>query len=116
MEKSVLEKIQDPHVENKYNLTSTSKQYPAPQHGGRIPNIMDSSDKSLVFENSGFPYKQTGPSLFGDSTRRDLIGHIHKATPLNVVFFSDSNIDVIQKGIQDQVFWNEILLNCQETF
>ena len=103
MEKSVLEKIQDPYVENRYNLTSTSKQYPAPTHGGRIPNIMDSTPQ-LVFENGGFPYKQSSQSLFGDTTRRDMIGHQHKATPLNVVFFSDANIDTIQKGIQAQVF------------
>lgn len=104
MEKSVLESIQDPYVENRYNLTSTSKQYPAPQHGGRIPNIMDSTTPQLVFENSGFPYKQSGPSLFGDTTRTDLIGHYHSPTPLNTVFFSDDNIEIIQKAIHDQVF------------
>ena len=47
MEKSVLEKIQDPSVENRYNMTSTSQQYPPPQHGGRIPNIMD--DTCLLY-------------------------------------------------------------------
>ena len=44
MDKSVLEKIQDPPVQNKYNMTSTSQQYPPPQHCGRIPNIMDSGE------------------------------------------------------------------------
>lgn len=99
-EKSVLEKIQDPQVENRYNMTSTSSQFPAPKHSGYVPNM---SDPSL----SGYaarPYKlHTGDKrIFGDD-RTDLIGHIHKASPLNTVFFSESNIDNIQNQVIHQV-------------
>jgi hypothetical protein len=101
MEKSVIEKVEYPQVENRYNLTSTSQQYPPPKHGGRIPNVMDGP---LSFQiNSGQPYKD-GPTLFSQTARNDLIGHYHSCTPLNVIFFSDDNINLIQKGIQDQVY------------
>jgi len=102
MEKSVLEKIQDPHVENRYNLTSTSAQYPAPKHGGRVPNINDPNTQ-------GFPAQQYsmytgGAPMPGYTARSDLIGHIHKSTPLNEVFFSPANIEKLQKDIQHQVY------------
>lgn len=101
MEKSVLEKIQVPHVENKYNMTSTSQQYPAPQHGGRIPNI---NDPSLGFRaRDGKPYVDA-PAIFGETNRRDLVGHQHSGTPLNTIFFSEANLDKIQDGIRDQVY------------
>lgn len=101
MEKSVLENIQDPHVENRYNMTSTSQQYPAPKHGGRVPNINDPSLQEL----SARPYKlyADGPTLFGQDNRWDMIGHIHKETPLNAVFFSDANVEKLQQDIQTQV-------------
>jgi hypothetical protein len=101
MEKSVLEKIQDPRVENRYNATSTSSQYPAPEHGGRIPNILEGGKTFRA--RDGKPYID-GPVLFGDTIRRDLIGHQHSETPLNTIFFSEQNLDVIQKGIQEQVY------------
>jgi hypothetical protein len=96
-EKSVLEKIQDPYVENRYNMTSTSSQFPAQKHGGPVPNINDPSVSSS-------PYKlHTGDKrIFGDD-RTDLIGHQHKATPLNTVFFSEANVDRIQSEIIHQV-------------
>lgn len=96
-EKSVLEKIQDPYVENRYNMTSTHSQYPAPQHGGRVPNINDPA-----FSSS--PYKlHTGDKrIFGDD-RTDLVGHLHKPSPLNTIFFSEANIDSIQNSIVNQV-------------
>jgi hypothetical protein len=96
-EKSVLEKIQDPQVENRYNMTSTNKQYPAPQHGGRVPTMNDPS-------MSAAPYKlyEGKERIFGDD-RTDLVGHLHKPTPLNTVFFSEANVDRIQQGIQNQV-------------
>lgn len=99
-EKSVLEKIQDPHVENRYNMTSTSSQYPAPKHSGPVPNINDPSLAGYAAR----PYKlHTGDKrIFGDD-RTDLIGHIHKPSPLNTVFFSESNIDNIQNQIINQV-------------
>lgn len=99
-EKSVLEKIEVPRVENRYNMTSTNKQYPAPQHGGRVPTINDPSMQHF----SAMPYKlyEEKGRIFGDD-RTDLVGHIHKQTPLNVVFFSESNIETLQREIQNQV-------------
>lgn len=101
MEKSVLEKIQDPYVPNRYNMTSTSQQYPAPAHNGAVPNINDPKLQSF----GAMPYKlyKEGPALFGQTNRWDMVGHIHKTTPLNEVFFSDANIDKLQKDIQGQV-------------
>jgi hypothetical protein len=99
-EKSVLEKIQDPYVENRYNMTSTNSQFPAPKHSGPVPNINDPSLASYA----ATPYKlHTGDKrIFGDD-RTDLIGHQHKATPLNTVFFSEANLDRIQSEIVHQV-------------
>lgn len=99
-EKSVLEKIQDPYVENRYNMTSTSAQFPAPKHSGPVPNINDPS----LAGYAAHPYKlHIGDKrIFGDD-RTDLIGHQHKATPLNTVFFSESNLDNIQNQIINQV-------------
>jgi hypothetical protein len=96
-EKSVLEKIQDPYVENRYNMTSTSSQFPAPKHSGPVPNINDPSYASA-------PYKlHTGDKrIFGDD-RTDLIGHQHKPTPLNTVYFSEANLDHIQSEIIQKV-------------
>jgi len=101
MEKSVLEKIQDPYVENRYNMTSTSQQYPGHKHGGFVPNINDPSLKSYAAR----PYLMYAPgqNILGTDDRTDLIGHMHKETPLNVLFFSRSNIDHIQAEIQKQV-------------
>ncbi len=99
-EKSVLEKIQDPYVENRYNMTSTRTQYPAPQHGGHVSNINDPSLASFA----AVPYKlyQEKGRIMGDD-RTDLVGHIHKETPLNTIFFSQSNVDELQRKIQEQV-------------
>lgn len=102
MNQSVLEQIPVPRVENHYNLTSTSAQYPAPQHGGRVPNINDPA----TFQFAARPYKlyADGRPVLGDDARRDLVGHIHKETPLNAVFFSQANMDRIQQAIHDQVY------------
>lgn len=99
MEKSVLERIEDPWVENRYNMTSTSTQYPPPKHGGRVPNILEKNDYAST------PYRMNAqePNLFNISARQDLIGHIHKKTPLNEIFFSDKNVDKLQDDIQAQV-------------
>jgi hypothetical protein len=101
MNQSVLEQIQVPQVDNRYNLTSTSAQYPAPQHGGRVPNINDPA----TFQFAARPYKlySDGPSVIGDDPRRDLVGHLHKETPLNAVYFSTANIDRLQQAIHEQV-------------
>lgn len=101
MEKSVLEKIQDPHVENRYNMTSTSVQYPPPKFGGFVPNINDPATKDF----SARPYSlyAKGEALFGNTHRQDLVGSQHKETPLNALFFSQDNINRIQQAVHDQV-------------
>ena len=89
-------------VENKYNMTSTSKQYPAPQNNGRVPNMTDPSLQELASR----PYSlyENKPTLFNVGIRENLIGHIHSETPLNSVFFSQANIDKLQSDIQQQVY------------
>lgn len=101
MEKSVLEQIQEPNVQNRYNMTSSNHLFPAPQHNGRVPNILDREGNAYA----ATAYRRTdqGESIFGTTTRQDLIGHMHKATPLNEVFFSNANIDKIQTDIREQV-------------
>jgi hypothetical protein len=102
MEKSVIEQIQDPWVENRYNMTSTSAQYPAPQHGGRIPNI--NGPESRDFPARQYSMYTGGTPIDGFTPRQDLIGHIHKPTPLNEVFFSQANIEKLQVDIREQVY------------
>jgi len=101
MEKSVIERIQGPQAENHYNMTSSNHLYPAPPHNGAVSNIMDKVGNA----HAATPYKMNpeGGSVFNISMRSDLVGHIHKSTPLNEVFFSDANVDKIQGDIQDQV-------------
>lgn len=98
MEKTILERIPIPQVENHYNMTSTSAQYPSPKHGGRVPNINESSSPN-------FRYKlfADGRPVYGDDPRTDLIGHQHTKTPLNEIFFSVENIDRLQSEIRNQV-------------
>lgn len=98
MEKSVLEKIGVPKVENHYNMTSTNKQYPAPSHGGRVPSIMTETSSARPY----LMYKE-GTPVFDRDDRRELVGHMHEKTPLNVVFFSEGNLDHLQRAIQQQV-------------
>ena len=86
-----------PYSENHYNMTSTSQQYPPPQHSGRVPNIMDSSKFTLPFTLTN------GTPLYQD-TRTELIGHMHAKTDLNESFFSQSNIELLHQRIQEQVF------------
>lgn len=94
-----LEQIQPPQMENRYNLTSTSQQYPPPEHGGRVPNINSASPASA---RSNGMYASGNP-VFSDNARRDLIGHQHGETPLNTVFFSESNLAHVHSEIQNQV-------------
>jgi hypothetical protein len=84
-------------VENKYNLTSTSQQYPAPQNSGRVPDVRtrDSTPALHLYKPAEPIYKDL---------RKELIGHQHTATPLNTTFFSDANIETIHQRISDQVF------------
>lgn len=89
-------------VQNKYNATSNSKQFPAPQNSGRIPNFNDPALQEQSARQSTM--YDVRPSLPGTDVRQELIGHMHSATPLNTVFFSTDNIEKIQKDIHDQVF------------
>jgi hypothetical protein len=56
-------------------------------------------------EKSSRPYSlyDTRPPIY-DDTRRELVGHIHRPTPLNTIFFSKANIDQVQSEIQQQVY------------
>jgi len=89
-------------VENRYNMTSSNHLFPAPKHNGAVPNIRD----KVGNEYASVAYKITPQSdgIFGDSIRRDMVGHIHKMTILNEVFFSADNIAKLQQDIQEQVF------------
>ena len=89
-------------VQSHYNMTSSNHLYPAPQHGGRVPNILDRAGNT--YASSAYRTTSETPSLFGETIRRDMVGHIHQSTPLNELFFSQGNIETIQKGIQDQVY------------
>ena len=89
-------------VENKYNLTSTSQQFPNITPNGRVPNMLDPALQELAARQ--YSLYEEKPVLPGSDVRQELIGHIHSATPLNSAFFSRSNIDYIQQAIQDQVF------------
>lgn len=95
------EKIQDPRVENHYNMTSTSAQFPAPKHSGRVPNINDPNLKSFPIRPVGL-YTQAEPILSQD-VRRDLVGHLHSETPLNKLFFSPENVESLHNQIVSQV-------------
>jgi hypothetical protein len=92
---------QDPHVENRYNMTSTSAQFPAPKHSGRVPNINDPDLKSFPIKRVGL-YSE-GQSILSYDMRQDLVGNLHKETPLNKIFFSPENVDSLQNQIQNQV-------------
>jgi hypothetical protein len=89
--------IHSSQVESHYNMTSSNHLYPPPAHNGAVSNIMDKVPST--------PYKMNpeGGSIFNISMRTDLVGHIHKSTPLNEIFFSDANVDKLQGDIQDQV-------------
>ena len=100
-EKSVLEKIQDPHVENHYNMTSTSKQFPGASRSGYVPEM---NNPSLAgFSARPYSLYAQGGSILANDNRFDMIGHIHKETPLNKVFFSQENVNLLQSEIQKQV-------------
>jgi hypothetical protein len=89
-------------VQNKYNLTSNSKQYPPQEHSGRVPNFNDVALQELTARSSSL--YDVRPSLPGSDVRTELIGHQHCPTPLNTVFFSTDNIEKLQTAIQDQVY------------
>lgn len=88
-------------VESKYNMTSSNHLFQAPQHGGRVPNVLDT--RGNEYAARAYQRSPDMPNLFGETNRQDLVGHLHKATPLNEVFFSQGNVENLQKMIQDQV-------------
>ena len=92
----------EPRVENHYNMTSTSQQYPAPAHGGRVPNI--NAPAAIAFAARPHSMYTTNTPVFADDPRADLVGRQHAKTPLNMVFFSPANIERIHSEIQNQVF------------
>lgn len=97
-----MDKFVDPtSVQSHYNMTSSNHLYTAPSHNGAVSNILDQTGNA--YASTAYKLTTNTPSLFGETVRRDLVGHIHKSTPLNEIFFSEANIEVIQKGIQDQV-------------
>jgi hypothetical protein len=53
------------------------------------------------FPRSSTPYVDA-PRIFGDQRRELATKHV--ATPLNTVFFSDDNVQKLQKDIQNQVY------------
>lgn len=99
MNKSVF--VDPMSVENKYNMTSSNHLFAAPQHNGAVPNIRDKAGNAYA----SVAYKLTPQSdgIFGDSIRRDMVGHLHKTTLLNEVFFSADNIAKLQQDIREQV-------------
>jgi hypothetical protein len=89
-------------VQSHYNMTSSNHLFPAQQHNGPVPNIRDKVGNAYA----ATAYKSTPQTngIFGDSIRLDLVGHIHKATPLNEIFFSEANIAKLQGDIREQVY------------
>ena len=88
-------------VQSHYNMTSSNHLYPGGKMTGPVPNIMDKETNS--YASRAYKSTSAAPHLFEDTNRQDLVGHIHKATPLNEIFFSPANIETIQKSISEQV-------------
>ena len=83
-------------VENHWNMTSTSKQFPNPQHSGRVPNVRE---PSVMFP---FQLFAEGPVPQQD-LRRQLVPR-EEESALAVRFFSKENIDLLQSEIAKQVY------------
>jgi hypothetical protein len=88
-------------VQNRYNMTSSNHLYPGAKMTGPVPNVMDKQGNA--YASQAYKLTPSGVHLFGDTNRQDLVGHLHKATPLNEVFFSPANIETLQKDIAEQV-------------
>lgn len=88
-------------VQNRYNMTSSNHLYPGTKMTGPVPNILDKTGNE--YASQVYKLTPSGVHLFGENNRQDLVGHLHKATPLNEVFFSSDNIAKLQKDIADQV-------------
>lgn len=88
-------------VQSRYNMTSSNHLYPGSKMTGPVPNVKDKEGNSYAAQ--AYKLTPTGIHLFGETNRQDLVGHLHKATPLNEVFFSSANIDKLQKDIAEQV-------------
>jgi hypothetical protein len=88
-------------VQSRYNMTSSNHLYPGSKMTGPVPNVMDK--EGSAYASQIYKLTPTGVHLFGDTNRQDLVGHLHKATPLNEVFFGPENIAKLQKDIAEQV-------------
>ena len=88
-------------VQSRYNMTSSNQLYPGSKMTGPVPNVMDKEGNA--YASQIYKLTPTGVHLFGDTNRQDLVGHLHKATPLNEVFFGPENIAKLQKDIAEQV-------------
>lgn len=88
-------------VQSRYNMTSSNHLYSGSKMTGPVPNIMDKEGNA--YASTAYKSTSTAAHLFGETNRQDLVGHLHKATPLNEVFFSSANIDKLQKDISEQV-------------
>jgi hypothetical protein len=88
-------------VKSRYNMTSSNHLFQGQEHGGRVSNILDV--RGNEYASKSYKRNPEGPNLFGETNRQDLVGHLHKATPLNELFFSEDNVKNLQKGIQEQV-------------
>lgn len=88
-------------VQNRYNMTSSNHLYPGSKMTGPVPNVKDKEGNAYAAQ--AYKLTPSGVHLFGDTNRQDLVGHLHKATPLNEIFFSPANIEKLQKDIAEQV-------------
>jgi hypothetical protein len=85
-------------IQQHFNLTS--RVFPEPPSAGLVPDIRT---KDKYIEKIYAP-KSQAPHIFGDSLRKELVGHMHSSTPLNEAFFSQDNIEYLHIQIQSQVF------------
>lgn len=71
----------------------------APKHTGRLPLSGDEEKSTLP------PYSMTAKEPYVVPSRvAEQMQYRHEATPLNTVFFSEANIDNLQKMIADAVY------------
>ncbi|NDB81496.1 MAG: hypothetical protein EB127_01915 [Alphaproteobacteria bacterium] len=88
-------------VQSHYNMTSSNHLFAAPAHNGAVSNIKD--EKTNAYAARAYKMTPEDGNIFDISMRQDMVGHLHQETPLNQVFFSDTNLDKLQNDIQDQV-------------
>ena len=72
----------------------------APKHTGRLP-LSDSEEKLPI--PRGTLYNDDEPKMFPELIQEQ-IQYRHNNTPLNTLFFSQSNMDNLQQKIHDAVW------------